>query len=212
MKKMRFSVYKVWQFIAFVLVFFVSACAHSGSGEKEAPNPDVTAKIIRADANKAGLYFLATPNTAAYAEATRNAKNAGFIWSVDLVIVEENSSNFVSGRINQLAAAGSGFQFSLKTKNPPHGLRGAIGFNALFTFTADADNLGTATYHALLAALENLEQLEGGWVAPEPAVLTDLGISVYTRYLGQDKDITDRISFAINMAQQDQAGQCHLLF
>lgn len=205
MKRTGFSIYKTLAFIALVLVLFVPACAHRGGGGKqEDSNPDVTSKVISPEANKAGLYFLATPDTAAYAEATQNAKNAGFIWPVDLAIIEGSSSNFVSGRTNQLAAPGSGFQFSLKTKNPPSGLRAAIGFNAMFNFTADADNLGTAAYDALLALLENLEQLEGGWVVPEPAALRGLGIGVYTKYFGQDKDITDRVSFAINMAQKDQ--------
>jgi hypothetical protein len=40
-------------------------------------NPDVTAKVIHAAENKAGLFFLATPNTSVYAEALENAQNAG---------------------------------------------------------------------------------------------------------------------------------------
>lgn len=185
----------------FVFVLLAAGCDNGGGNTPtEEPGVDVTAKVIGAAANQAGLYFLATPDTAKYAQALQNAKNAGLIWSADLAIQEESSSNFISGSANQLAASGSGFQFSLKTKSPPNGFRAAIGFNSVFNFTADADNLGTETYNELLAAIEDLKQLEGGWVMPESTVLTNLGIKVYTKYLGQDKDITDRISFGINTA------------
>ena len=191
----------------FVFVLLTAGCDNGSGGDNtptEELGADVTAKVINEAANQAGLYFLATPDTAEYAVALQNAKNAGFTWSVDLAIQEESSSNFISGRANQLAASGSGFQFSLKTKSPPNGFRAAIGFNSVFNFTAGADNLGTETYNALLAAIGDLKQLEGGWVMPESTVLTNLGIKVYTKYLGQDKDITDRISFGINTAQKDQ--------
>ena len=195
--------------LVFVLIFTVCKNDGDDGGGGNTPTEelgaDVTAKVVNEAANQAGLYFLATPNTAEYAVALQNAKNVGFTWSVDLAVQEESSSNFISGRANQLAASGSGFQFSLKTKSPPNGFRAAIGFNsAVFNFTADADNLGTETYNGLLAAIGDLEQLEGGWVMPESIVLTSLGIKVYTKYSGQDKDITDRISFDINMAQKDQ--------
>jgi hypothetical protein len=121
---------------------------------------------------------------------------------VDLAIKEGSASNFVSGKTSQLAASGSGFAFSLKTNDPPAGLRAGIGFNSMFYFTATDNNLGSTTYDALYNAIKDLPQYQG-WVMPESAVLTNQGIGVYTTYLGQAQDITDRISFGINMAEKD---------
>jgi hypothetical protein len=202
-KRTKICVYKALGFVALVLL--VSACASVRSGGKEnEPNPDVTSKVISEAANQAGLYFLSTPNTAENAVAIQNFKNAGLAWADDLAIFEGSSSNFISGRTNQLAAVGSGFQFTIRTKSPSSGLRAAIGFNSVFTFTPEADNLGAETYNALVNAMQNFEQLESPWVSLEYTVLTNLGIRVYTKYLGQDKDITDRITFRINVAQKDR--------
>jgi hypothetical protein len=162
---------------------------------------DVSKKVISASANRAGLYFLATPDTAEYAEATALIKSHGFTWATNLAVPNESTSDFVTGKTNQLTADGSGFKFSLKTNPAPDSLRAAIGFNSIFMFTAEDDNLGT-TYASLVSALDGLDEYEGGWVLPEASVLTGLGIRVYTTYSGAVKDITEKISFGINVTDK----------
>jgi hypothetical protein len=163
---------------------------------------NVSEKVISTSANKAGLYFLATPDTAEYAEATALIKSHGFTWATNLAVPNESTSAFVTGKTNQLTADGSGFKFSLKTNPASAGLRAAIGLNSIFMFTAEDDNLGT-TYASLVSALDGLDEYEGGWVLPEASALTNLGIRVYTTYNGTVKDITDKISFGINVMDKE---------
>jgi hypothetical protein len=120
-----------------------------------------------------------------------------------LAQIEGSYTKPVTGKTNQLAAAGSGFEFSLNTKaGNGDELRPAIGFNAMFYFTADDNNLGGTGYSALLAALEALPDYQG-WVLPDSSVLTDLGIKVFTMYGDAAKDITDRVSFGL-MPEEDK--------
>jgi hypothetical protein len=143
------------------------------------------------------LNFLATPDIPMFAEQIKNARNNGFTWSGNLARIEGSYTGFITGKPNQLAAAGSGFEFSLNTKaGNGDALRPAIGFNAVFNFTADDGNLGSTGYSALREALEGLPDYQG-WALPESSVLTDLGIRVFTMYGNTAKDITDRVSFGL---------------
>jgi hypothetical protein len=192
-----------------VLVLSVYACSDSDDdNETVDPNPNVTSKVITDEANLAGLYFLATPNTPEYSDARQNATDAGITWSDNLVVRELSTSKFISGKHNQLAAEGSGFQFKVISNKPSDGLRAAIGFNSVFPFTADADNLGVTTYNSLLAAITGLDEYQG-YVLPDSSVLTGLGIKVYTNYNGSPVDITDRVSFGIYVGSKDEG---YLLF
>jgi hypothetical protein len=191
-----------------VLILSVYACSDSDDdNETVDPNPDVTSKVITDEANLAGLYFLATPNTPDYADARQNAMDAGITWSDNLAVKELSTSKFISGRYNQLEAEGSGFQFKVISNKPSGGLSAAIGFNSVFTFTAEADNLGAA-YSSLLTAIDGLPEYQG-YVLPDSSVLTGLGIKVYTNYQGSPEDITDRVSFGIYVGFKDDG---YLLF
>ncbi|MDR0838423.1 MAG: hypothetical protein LBN99_02130 [Oscillospiraceae bacterium] len=166
--------------------------------EQAEDNPDVTAKVVRAEANQAGLFFLATPDAAAYAAQLATAAEHGFTWSTALAVIDGSGTNFISGRQNQLSDVSSGFAFSLKTNTPPSGLRAAIGFNSVFYFTAA--NLGEDLYAELVDALTASEMKFGDWVLPPANTLTDLGLHVYTTYNGEVRDITDRVSYGLNIA------------
>jgi hypothetical protein len=166
-------------------------------------NPDATEKVIRKEANQANLIFLATADTVEFATQIANAHDNGFTWAADLAVKDESISNFITGQTNQLLAAGSGFDFRIKTNPSSQNLRAAIGFNSMFYFTAEDDNLGQTTFDALISALEELPQMEG-WVLPEYSVLTDLGIHVFTTYNNAAKDITSRISFGLNISEKEE--------
>ncbi|MDR0904870.1 MAG: hypothetical protein LBN00_01630 [Oscillospiraceae bacterium] len=164
-------------------------------------NPDVTARVVRAESNRAGVYFLATPDTDAYSAQLAAAAEHGFTWSTALAVLDGSETSPVSGQRNQLAAPNSGFAFNLKTNAPPDGLRAAIGFNSIFNFTAE--NLGEDLYAQLVAALNASDMKFGDWVLPPADTLTDLGLHVYTTYNGEVWDITDRVSYGLNIADTD---------
>ncbi|MDR2444430.1 MAG: FMN-binding protein [Spirochaetaceae bacterium] len=189
-----------WVLAAFAAAIILFGCSDGGGDEDEFndEDADVTDQVVSSSANKAGLHFMATPDIPKFAEQIENARANGFVWSVgNWAQIPGSSTNFITGKTNQLAAAGSGFQFTLNTKAAnADTLRPAIRFNAMFYFTADNNNLGSDTYPSLRAALEALPNHEG-WVMPESSVLTDLGIKVFTTYNNKPQDITDRISFGL---------------
>jgi hypothetical protein len=184
----------------FVLVLLAAGCEHGpGASGEEFSEEDfnVTDSVVDSQANQAMLNFLATPDIPMFAEQIKNARDNGFTWSGNLAQLEGSYTKPVTEKPNQLAASGSGFEFSLNTKaGNEDELRPAIGFNSVFNFTADDGNLGSDTYNELLAELEKLPKYQG-WVLPESSVLTDLGIKVFTMYGAAAKDITDRVSFGL---------------
>jgi hypothetical protein len=176
-----------WGLAAFVLTLIFFGCSDgNGGGDDEEFNEEdfyVTDQVIGSSANQAGLSFLATPDISLFADQIETAHDNRFTWSVgNLAQISGSSTNFITGKTNQLATTGSGFQFSINTKAVnTDALRPAIGFGAIFMFTAESNNLGT-TYSSLRTALEALPQYEGGWVMPEASVLTGLGIKVFTMH------------------------------
>lgn len=162
---------------------------------------DFTPKVVAPEANQAGMGFLALPEIDMFAEQLQTALDNGFNWTSNEV--DGSYTKYVSGMPNQLAAEGSGFEFSLSTTaDDADAIRPAMGFSALFYFTADEDNLGEETYGKLAALCDTLEVIEGSWVLPEASALQDLGIHIYTLYNGQPQDITDRASFGISIAEK----------
>jgi hypothetical protein len=159
----------------------------------------VTDQVIEETANAAYISFLATPDIPLFAQEIQNARGNGFTWSVgDLADKTGSTTAYISGKSNQLAAEGSGFQFTLITSAAnTDALRPAIGFGAIFNFTSD--NLGIATYNSLRTALEGLEEIGEGWVAADASVLAGFGIGVFTMYQGATLNITDRISAGMKL-------------
>jgi hypothetical protein len=190
----------------FAVVLLAAGCEHGpGSSGDEFNEEDfnVTDSVLDSQANQAMMNFLATPDIPMFAEQIKNARDNGFTWSGNLAQIEGSYTGFITGKTGQLGADGSGFEFSLNTKaGNEDALRPAIGFNAVFYFTADDGNLGSSTYNALSGALEGLPSYQG-WVLPESSVLTDLGIKVFTMYGAAAKDITDRVSFGL-MPDEDK--------
>jgi hypothetical protein len=193
-----------------ILAVFIVALAFFGCSDSDDDNGVeefneeafyVTDQVIEETANTAYLSFVATPDIPLFAQEIQNAHGNGFTWSVgDLAEKTGSSSAYISGKPNQLAAAGSGFQFTLNTNAVnTDTLRPAIGFGAIFNFTSD--NLGGATYNSLRTALEGLEEIGEGWVAPDASVLTGLGIGVFTTYQGSQRDITDRVSAGMRLEE-----------
>ncbi len=164
---------------------------------------DFTAKVIAPDANEAGMIFLAMPENDIFAEQLQIAEDNGFCWAESLFAIEESYTKYAVQMPNQLAAEGSGFEFILNTTAADSDeIRPAIGFSAVFYFTADEDNLGANVYAELLALCETLEDVGEGWVLPDASALKDIGIHIYTMYNGEAQDITDRASFGINLAEK----------
>lgn len=164
---------------------------------------DFTPKVVTEDANLAGMGFLALPDMELFAEQLQTALDNGFHWSSNEV--EGSYTKYISGMPNQLAAEGSGFEFSLSTTAADSDeTRPGMGFSAMFYFTAAEDNLGEETYNKLAELCDTLEVIEGSWVLPEASALKDLGIHIYTMYNDAPQDITDRASFGISIAEKDE--------
>jgi hypothetical protein len=215
--KKRHGVFFGFAVLLITAIFTLAGCDNGNSGTTEeefnAEDLAVNAKVISESANGAMLSFMATPDIKLFEEQIATAKANGFIWLTNisgLPIIEGSTSQFITGKANQLTTTGSplgsGFTFNLETNaNTTDTLRPGIGFGAMCYFTKD--NLGETTYNALVGKLENLVIFEGDvhkgeWVTPPATALTDLGISVFTTYSGSPKDITSRISFGLNLAEE----------
>lgn len=185
---------------------FVKACIDlfvEENMESDETDFDVASLVIATNANEAGLMFMATPDIALFDEEIKNAHNNGFTWNYEYAEPNGSYSKLISGMSMQLGAEGSGFELNLNTTaSEDDVLRPAIGIGAPFYFTAAADNLGQSTYDALLAMCERHTAVDG-WLAFEGSMLTDVGIHVYTMYNNEPQDITDRLSYGLNLAEVD---------
>lgn len=163
------------------------------------PYPHVNPKVIEKGSNEAGIYFLSMPDTEKYSEIMQTAANEGLVWGHTYAVPENSSTTAVTGMFNQMAPGEnypSGFRFSIETETPQNGLIPCIGFNEFFELTAE--NLGTDRYNGLVAVLKTGETA-GNWAIPDADVLTGLGIRIYRMNGSVPEDITNGVSFGIDM-------------